>query len=328
MRSRINHAMLVAFLAVLAASCWHPLAACAAGREDFNQVCYFGTNVFLQDNATNTLASRIVAAGAGGADGWSGHPATQTVDMAQQILSDVLRIHITNDTGGWAYGLLTMDDGDYGTLGFSMICVGKTWETLVTDDSPGNHAYAVRHGSVWDYSNIFGYMIRTNMHVTFGHQAEDGRFRVSQTNGTDVSCMSWDVTESNKGCVVRFKTLELNGVATPEWSIGVNETNPGAGFQIYDDITTNFAAYWEQGTAYLALWGDDVSQDPDSRLDIKGGLTIRELSADPADPDEGASVMWLSDGTGYGDDGDLIVKITAGGTTTTNTLVNHSDGGD
>ena len=34
--------------------------------------------------------------------------------------------------------------------------------------------------------------------------------------------------------------------------------------------------------------------------------------------------MWMSDGTGSGDDGDLMVKITAGGVTKTATLIDFS----
>jgi hypothetical protein len=49
-----------------------------------------------------------------------------------------------------------------------------------------------------------------------------------------------------------------------------------------------------------------------------------EKSADPSDPAEGQSVMWQSDGTGTGDDGDILIKITAGGVTKTATLVDFS----
>ena len=49
-----------------------------------------------------------------------------------------------------------------------------------------------------------------------------------------------------------------------------------------------------------------------------------ERSADVADPPEGHYSIWLSDGTGAGDDGDLLVKITAGGVTKTATLVDYS----
>jgi len=44
-------------------------------------------------------------------------------------------------------------------------------------------------------------------------------------------------------------------------------------------------------------------------------LLLAELSADPAKPDEGKMKLWMSDGTEYGDDGDLIIAATAGGVT-------------
>jgi hypothetical protein len=49
-----------------------------------------------------------------------------------------------------------------------------------------------------------------------------------------------------------------------------------------------------------------------------------ERDADPTDPDEGQFVIWMSDGTGSGDDGDIMIKITAGGVTKTATLVDFS----
>ena len=48
------------------------------------------------------------------------------------------------------------------------------------------------------------------------------------------------------------------------------------------------------------------------------------LSADPADPDAGESVIWMSDGTGSGDPGDIMVKINVGGDIRTGTLVDFS----
>ena len=57
---------------------------------------------------------------------------------------------------------------------------------------------------------------------------------------------------------------------------------------------------------------------------VEGFFTFTEKSADPADPAEGSHVMWQSDGTGAGADGDILVKITAGGVTKTATLVDFS----
>lgn len=53
-------------------------------------------------------------------------------------------------------------------------------------------------------------------------------------------------------------------------------------------------------------------------------LTFAERSADPDDPMEGTFVIWMSDGTEAGDDGDVLVKLTAGGVTKTTTLIDFS----
>jgi len=66
------------------------------------------------------------------------------------------------------------------------------------------------------------------------------------------------------------------------------------------------------------------SSDPDTRLDVNGAITFRELSSDPSDPDEGCAVLWRGDGGGTGDDGDILLKITTGGSTKTTTLVDFS----
>lgn len=53
-------------------------------------------------------------------------------------------------------------------------------------------------------------------------------------------------------------------------------------------------------------------------------IFVPERSVDPVDPAEGKFVIWMSDGTDSGDDGDILIKITAGGTTKTTTLVDFS----
>lgn len=57
---------------------------------------------------------------------------------------------------------------------------------------------------------------------------------------------------------------------------------------------------------------------------FEGAIYFTELSADPTNPSEGQAVMWMSDGTGAGDDGDIMVKVTAGSTTKTITLIDFS----
>lgn len=56
-------------------------------------------------------------------------------------------------------------------------------------------------------------------------------------------------------------------------------------------------------------------QDPDTRFDVGGAITIREESATPSSPDEGSGQLYQSDGTPTGADGEWVVTRTAGGST-------------
>ena len=57
---------------------------------------------------------------------------------------------------------------------------------------------------------------------------------------------------------------------------------------------------------------------------FNGAFTGAELDSDPSNPAEGNYTIWMSDGTGSGDDGDIMIKITAGGSTKTITLIDFS----
>ena len=62
----------------------------------------------------------------------------------------------------------------------------------------------------------------------------------------------------------------------------------------------------------------------DTKLHVAGAMTQEPLSSDPADPDAGNSVQWVSDGTGSGNAGDVMIKINVGGTTKVITLIDYS----
>ena len=55
-------------------------------------------------------------------------------------------------------------------------------------------------------------------------------------------------------------------------------------------------------------------------------IKLLEESTDPSEPSEGESVIWMSDGTGYGDDGDVCIASKAGGATTKAILFDKSAG--
>jgi len=107
--------------------------------------------------------------------------------------------------------------------------------------------------------------------------------------------------------------------ATENWS----STQHGSA--ILFRTTANGSTYWSSRliinhNGFVAI----NHSYPDTILDINGAFTFRKLSVDPSDPDEGSAVLWMSDGTGSGDDGDIMMKITAGAVTKTITLVDFS----
>lgn len=62
-----------------------------------------------------------------------------------------------------------------------------------------------------------------------------------------------------------------------------------------------------------------------SIYDMSGASYFNARSSDPGVPDRGQAVIWLSDGTGTGDNGDIMATITdTNGTTKTTTLVDFS----
>ena len=69
-----------------------------------------------------------------------------------------------------------------------------------------------------------------------------------------------------------------------------------------------------------------ITIDSTGQVTVGGGIGGLEKSADPAEPAEGEFVIWMSDGTGKGDDGDVLIASKAGGATKWTTLLDHSGG--
>jgi hypothetical protein len=69
----------------------------------------------------------------------------------------------------------------------------------------------------------------------------------------------------------------------------------------------------------------DVVTHLNSKELQENGVTRSARASDPVDPPTNAFCIWQSDGTGTGDDGDLMIKITdSNGVTKSTTLVDYS----
>ena len=104
---------------------------------------------------------------------------------------------------------------------------------------------------------------------------------------------------------------------------------PQSGFPVVDD-TGRPSRTWMLW--FMSVWNTIKKEASPTfaNLTLTGDMTVAgyigggEKSADPADPAEGRYVIWQSDGTGSGDDGDIMIKVSAGGATKTATLVDFS----
>ena len=70
-------------------------------------------------------------------------------------------------------------------------------------------------------------------------------------------------------------------------------------------------------------WFEDVRREINALQNV---VVLAERSSDPDKPVEGKGIIWQSDGTGLGDDGDIMIGSTAGGVTNYTTLFDHSAG--
>lgn len=75
------------------------------------------------------------------------------------------------------------------------------------------------------------------------------------------------------------------------------------------------------------------SNTGDNQINVGGRyfhdrIRLLERSADPDEPTEGNCVIWMGDGTGKGDDGDIMIASRADGVTRWATLFDHSAGTD
>ena len=90
----------------------------------------------------------------------------------------------------------------------------------------------------------------------------------------------------------------------------------------------------QQDRTYLSRYGarevqgkvDSDAYTGDGTFLAFTSINIQERSSTPPNPPEGWMVLWLSDGTGAGDDGDTMITTTAGGATKTIAIRDFSAG--
>lgn len=273
---------------------------------------------------------------------------TDTASASDSMLLDLLvggtRRFSVDKTGAVdAYGLLDMKSG-----GFSR-------GNLVFTNSGGNQTRATINVGVTLHNSIGGFGISPGTGAADTLLVRDAAGVFAQRNGanaqafnvyntyTDASnyeraFMKWNAnvleigTEAGGTGTVRSLVLgdvsvagvdlDLGGGTTATMTLGARD---GITFQ---SRSTDRIFLSEGGVGAADFRPTNDSTVNLGRGDVSGAgwheFALRERSTDPGDPVEGQSSLWQSDGTASGDDGDIMMKITAGGVTKTVTLVDFS----
>lgn len=217
--------------------------------------------------------------------------------------------------GGSTNELQRNDGGSFGGA------TGVTWasnQLLITAQDAATTPLAVRaaashSANIQEWQNSAG---TAHVYISSSNRVHaSGGFSAGISGGAGTAAITYS---AGKGFL--FERFGNGGLIGTEGGLG----------SIF--ATRNSGAFgWQSGTA--------LTGGPDTRLirtdaaqigfrgsssSVGASINLLELSADPSDPAEGQSAIWQSDGTGSGDDGDIMVKITAGGVTKTATLIDFS----
>jgi hypothetical protein len=141
----------------------------------------------------------------------------------------------------------------------------------------------------------------------------NGKIILKHTNGTGIDVESSSGTHYDRvsyvGSSESSKYYQYSGI----------DTNVNA-------LANGYAYRWRvQNTEALKIeYGAHVTIAND--LNLEGPLKLQDQAADPTTPDAGNSAIWMSDGTGTGEDGDLLVTLVdSGDNAVTRTLAHHDD---
>lgn len=194
----------------------------------------------------------------------------------------------------------------------------NTTFTAINDGTASVDIYAHENqaGTVAFKAEVYLYDTVRQALVEWG---ESGGSR-TMASGTTPTLHSFSVPHpslsTNNACwlAVRVKVTSLTPAASPDT---IFTTGPGYPSRFSVGVPGSSV---EVDPAWTAAKAGYVQTNETSAIKLEGPLTLKEQTAEPANPADGTCVIWFSNGTGAGNDGDLMIKRTIGGVVSTNTI--------
>ncbi len=270
-------------------------------------------------------------------------------------LGDTSNEHVTVDTSG-----VTLSDGatDYAVFATTTTLGDTTTGEYISLSSSGIEMYS-NSIKVVDIANdgdfTFGEVAASKANIFFDRSEGRLNFRGNTTvqayvdtdgsivaGGGNVTINSDGITADISTTANQFVTLDASGEVGYISAVHI----PSGGLQASvldividltdDDIgqilmaltgsTARMAGGINQNGLFVGTISSDItplSFTETAGFNVGGHIWITERSSDPDEPAEGESVIWMSDGTGKGNDGDVLIASKAGGTTKYVTLFDH-----
>jgi len=192
-------------------------------------------------------------------------------------------------------------------------------------------------------NNEFGVGDPSSPAVTFNSLSGEGFFDGSVGVGISSPDSSLHIfdgesgqqPDSSKGLTLENSASEFIQFLTPNTSQQYihfgDPQDANRGYIRYDHSADKLYLRSGGQTNNLVLHAGKVgvmTNSPSYDFTINSVLCLLERSSDPGEPGEGECIIWMSDGSGKGDDGDVLIGSKAGGASKWATLFDRSAGSD
>ncbi len=175
---------------------------------------------------------------------------------------------------------------------------------------------AASMGQGWQFLRLTGGTMTGNLSIE-KDAAEAATFNVSN-DSSDPSAQAL-FTVAADSASISFQVFS-SGFGLPDYAVLNAQGSAGFIVQSGGDLTLRGS-----GTSIELNSGElQVKGGKDLFLNGGGVLHITERGSDPSEAGAGRGKIWQSNGSGKGDDGDILIAVKAGGVTRWDTIYDHS----